>query len=364
MQHACPPNRVQGSPDAAGSTGAAGSTDAAALPHAANSVDATALPDAALARAIVHDGIARYIATRQARVGPFVDRHFSLPGTLRLHRAALGWDIARAPLNLAMAAPQAGLLLASAGARRLGARRLAGALRKPSLIQRTAVAREVAWLVQTELLELPARDGTHEATRDALAETILADPRLIATLQPMLAAIEAAGGDPAFRTRIEAAVANYAGTRAAAAEITTALLSLGTGAAALSKLTPGAMTLGPALAATLAQQAAVASFPLGGALGSLWYATFPAVPSGVLVAGLTGGLMAGAAVGAAFAGIVADPVQRRLGLHQRRLHRLLDAMQRQLLDPQAAGFAVHDHYVARLLDLFDLVGAAYRLAVR
>jgi hypothetical protein len=320
--------------------------------------------DAALASAIVRDGVKRYMAARRVQVEPFVARHFSLAGALRLHRAALGWDIARAPLNLAMAAPQAGVWLAAAGARRLGATRTAAGLRGTTLVRPTAVAREVAWLVQTELLELPARDAAREATRDALAETIVSDARLMATLRPMLAAIEAAGADPALRARIEGAVVSYAGTRAAAAEITTGLLSLGTGAATLSKLTPGAMTLGPALATALAQQAAVTSFPLGGALGSLWYSAFPAVPSGVLVAGLTGGLMAGAAVGAAFAGIIADPLQRRLGLHQRRLHRLLTALERGLLDPQAPTFAVHDHYVARLLDLFDLVGAAYRLAVR
>jgi hypothetical protein len=322
------------------------------------------LRDTALADGIVRDGIARYIVTRRERIDPFVASHFSLAGTLRLHHAALGWDIVRAPLNLAMAAPQAGVLLAAVGARRLGAKRLAGTLRSRCLIQRTAVAREVAWLVQTELLELPARDGTREARRDALAETIVADPRLIIAMRPMIAAIEASGTDPALRAHIGAAIADYAGTRAAAAEITTALLSLGTGAAALSKLTPGAMTLGPALAAMLAQQAAVASFPLGGALGSLWYAAFPAAPSAVLVAGLTGGLVASVAVGAAFAGIIADPVQRQLGLHQRRLRRLLGALEQQLLDPGAPGFAGHDYYVARLLDLFDLVAAAYRLAVR
>jgi hypothetical protein len=322
------------------------------------------LLDTALAGEIVRDGIARYIVTRRERIDRFVASHFSLAGTLRLHRAAPGWDIARAPVNLAMAAPQAGVLLAAAGARRLGAKRLAGVLRSRPLIQRTAVAREVAWLVQTDLLELPARDGTREARRDALAETIVADPRLITAMRPVIAAIETFGTDPALRTRIETAIVDYAGTRIAAAEITTALLSLGTGAAALSKLTPGAMTLGPALAAMLAQQAAVASFPLGGALGSLWYAAFPVAPLALLVGGLTGGLVAGAAVGAAFAGIIADPVQRQLGLHQRRLRRLLGALGQQLLDPGAPGLSVHDYYVTRLLDLFDLVAAAYRLAVR
>ena len=321
------------------------------------------LSDGALVRAAVRDGIARYAAERHARVDPFVDRHFSLPGAMRLHRAALGWDIARAPLNLLMAGPQVGLHVAAISARRLGASAMSDRLQRRRLVRQTAVAREVAWRIHTELLELPMRDGRRVATRDALAETIVTDPRLVAALQPMLAAIGIAGRDPALRSRIDAAVAGYATTRAAAAEIATSLLSLSTGAATLSKLTPGAMTLGPALAGMLAQQVAVASFPLGSGLGTLWYAAFPVAPSAALLAGLTGGLMTGAAVVAAFAGIVADPVQRRLGLHQRRLHRLVDALERQLLDPHAAGFAAHDHYVARLLDMLDLVGAAYRMVV-
>jgi len=325
-------------------------------------MDGMTAMDGVLIRAVVRDGVSRYAAERHARVAGFVDRHFSFRGALRLHRAALGWDIARAPFNLLMAGPQVGLHVAAIGARRLRAPGLSRRLDRLRLIQPTAVAREVAWQLHTDLLELPLRDGKRAAPRDALAETILADPRLIATLRPMLAAIGVAGRDPALRSRIDAAIAGYATTRTAAAEITTSLLSLGTGAAALSKLTPGAMTLGPALAATLAQQIAVSSFPLGTGLGSLWYAAFPIAPSAALLAGLTGGLFTGAAVVAAFAGIVADPVQRRLGLHQRRLHRLIDALERQLLDPHAPGFAVHDHYVARLLDMVDLIGAAYRLA--
>lgn len=65
---------------------------------------------------------------------------------------------------------------------------------------------------------------------------------------------------------------------------------------------------------------------------------------------------------AAFAGVLADPLQRRLGLHQRRLRRMIDAMERQMLDSAAPAFAVRDRYVARLLDVLDMVTAAYRLA--
>jgi len=331
-------------------------------PAAPSAVDAVA--DRALATQIVKDGVRRYFDERRKRVAPFVDRNFSLPGSIRLHRAALGWDIARAPLNLAMAGPQVGLLVASHAARKLGARRLAAQLGSTRLLVHTAVGKELSWRLHADLLELPYRCGERMTARDALAETILADRRVAAALTPALEAIGARGDDPALRQRLEAAMTEYTRTRAAATEITTALFTLGSGAVALRKLTPGALSLGPTLAAAIAQRAAVMSFPMGGALGSLWYTLFPVAPSAVLVAGLTGGLLAASTVASAFAGVIADPVQRKLGLHEHRLRRMLDALERQMRDPAAPGFAVHDHYVARLLDLFDVAGALVRLAVR
>ncbi|HET6305788.1 MAG TPA: DUF6635 family protein [Rhodopila sp.] len=318
----------------------------------------------AIARQIVADGIRRYFDQRRRRVRPFVDRNFSLRGSLALHREAVGWDIARAPLNLTMAAPQVGLLLAAGAAGKLGATRVAARLRGKRLLVHTAVGQELAWRLHADLLELPYRSGDRFTDRDALAETILSDPRVEAALQPALEAIGARGDDPALCRRLEAAMAEYTRTRGAATEIATALLSLGAGAVALKKITPGALSLGPTLAAAIARRAAVMSFPMGGALGSVWYGLFPVAPSAALVAGMTGGLLAASTIAAAFAGIVADPIQRRLGLHERRLRRMLDALERQMHDPGAPGFVVHDHYVARLLDLFDVAGAVVRVVRR
>jgi hypothetical protein len=72
--------------------------------------------------------------------------------------------------------------------------------------------------------------------------------------------------------------------------------------------------------------------------------------------------MAGGAVVAAFSGIMADPLQRRLGLHRGRLLRLIDALEVQFSGNGGAGFIVRDHYVARLLTLLELLSSAYRLA--
>jgi hypothetical protein len=308
----------------------------------------------------VAGGTRRYFAERRARVPGFVDAHFSLPGTVALHRAAVGWDILRAPLNLSLAVPQVAMHLGAAAAAKLGAARTAAVLRRPIILQ-TAVARDIAWLVHTELLELPFRQKHRESTRDALAETILSEHAIQEAVTEAVLAIGRHGDDPHFRERLGAAIAQYSVSRAAAAEITTGLLSLGTGALALNKLTPGAASLGPALAGVMAQQAAVAGFPLGGWLGGVWYGLFPAAPTAGLIMGTTGGLMLAATTFAAFAGIVSDPIQRALGLHRARLLRMIDTLEQQFFDPAATGFAVRDHYVARLLDLFDILGAAVRL---
>ncbi len=314
----------------------------------------------ALARAAVDDGARQFFASRRARVAPFVDAHFSLRGTLRLHRAALGWDILRAPLNLTLAGPQIVLTLAARALRRVSPR--AAALLGRSILLKTAVSREIEWLVLTELLELPFAQGARRSEADALSQAILAVPALHDGMEAALSALGRQGQDPAFRARLAHAVAEYGVTRAAAAEITTGLLNLGVGGLTLHKLTPGAASLGPALAGTVAQQAAVGAFPLGGWAGGVWYGWFPAAPTAGLIAAATGGLMLLATTFAAFAGIVSDPVQRALGLHRRRLLRMIDALERQFFDQDAAGFAVHDHYVARLLDVFDILGAALRLA--
>ena len=55
----------------------------------------------------------------------------------------------------------------------------------------------------------------------------------------------------------------------------------------------------------------------------------------------------------AFAGFVADPAQRHLGTHERRLRRLLAAIDRNLRGDGPDNFAVRDHHVARILDVAD-----------
>ncbi len=312
------------------------------------------------ARQIFADAVDRYVAKARSRVPDFIDHHFTASGALRVHRKALGWDLARAPVNLMLAVPQLALLVSGEALARTRWRGRSAPLRDRRILMTTDVAREIDWLIHTELLQLPYRRDDRVSDHDALAHEIFTDPRLDAMGETLMKVVGSRSDDPEFRAELERKLAVYAGTRAAAAEITTAMFSLAAGAAAFKQITPGVISLGPALAGVLAQQAAIASFPLGAGLGGLWYGSFPAAAGPVFTVGVTGGLALSLAVLSAFAGVVSDPVQRRLGLHKRRLEKLMASVERDLKGDATGNFVVRDHYVARVLDLADLFRAAWR----
>jgi hypothetical protein len=65
---------------------------------------------------------------------------------------------------------------------------------------------------------------------------------------------------------------------------------------------------------------------------------------------------------AAFSGVVTDPLQRRLGLHRARLERLLQVLEADLCGEPGRNRLMRDHYVARLVDIFDLAALAMRVS--
>ncbi|MGP3697498.1 DUF6635 family protein [Rhodobacter sp. NSM] len=294
-----------------------------------------------------------YFARRREKVAGFAHRNFGVRGTLGLHRRALGWDILKAPLNVALSpvfvATRLGALLADA-ARARGAARW---LRSRRILLPTAVAREAERRIVADLLELPWRADGRASSHDALAEAMLAEPALRDLIRRRLeAGVEA---------RVAARLGDYTGTRSAVAEMTTALGTLGAGALAFNALTPGVLSLAPTLSAILAHQAALAAFPLGGALGSVWLGLFPAAASPIQTAVVVAALMLAGSTFAAFAGVIADPIQTRLGIHQRRLHRLIDALEDEFTGSGRQGFVAREHYLARLMDLADAGVATLRM---
>ena len=209
----------------------------------------------------------------------------------------------------------------------------------------------------TDLLGLSPAGGPAPVAGDALARTLL-------TL-PGLDALASRTGDAGARAELGRSLArsvrDYAGTRGAVAEATVALATLCAGAILFRTLTPGVLSMAPSVAGALSHDAAVSRFAFGETLGGLWYGAFPANVPAWLYAATIASLVLSGAVFAAFAGIVADPLQVRLGIHRRRLHRLLDALEADAVGTLSTGFPAREHYYARLFDVVDAGVGVLRL---
>jgi len=286
---------------------------------------------------------------QRRQVDAFVQRHFTWPGTLHLHGAALGFDILRAPINVLLSPI---LVLARITAwlcRRLRVAWFADWLLDRHLLLRTAVSARVEATILNELLDvrLPADNAIPGCA--AMSQAILAAPRFREVIRNCGTVAEA----QAAANRMIGAVGDYTGTRSSIAEFTTGLVTLAIGAIAFQALTPGMISMAPGVAKVVSDGNAIANFPLGAPLGGVWYSVFPVGPSPRLFATTLVGLVLLGSLIAAFAGVIADPVQARLGIHRRRLMRLLDTLEAEMGGTRDKPFAAPEHFLARTFDIWD-----------
>jgi hypothetical protein len=118
-------------------------------------------------------------------------------------------------------------------------------------------------------------------------------------------------------------------------------------------LTPGVISMAPGVAEQVARSTAIGAFPLGEALGAGWYGVFPVGPSPGLVVLTVAGLVLLGAVVATFAGMIADPVQVRVGVHRRRLMRLMATVDAEIGRLPSVPFVAKEHFLVRIFDLWD-----------
>lgn len=313
-----------------------------------------------LVNAAVNSGIDRYIAARKAKVPAFVKRHFSFKGALQLHRKALGPDLYKAPLNIFWLLPATLGKTAAYLLEKAGVKKIAQLLKRMPSGWQTDMQKEINWLIYTELLELPYRQDDRVSTKDALLEEILREPELNALLAGYLDEISKKSTDPDFRRTLERNLQEYATSRTAVSELAGSIITLSTGYAALHKAVPGALAGGSAVATVIAEKIAIAQFWLGPTLGAWYYSLFPAAASTGLVVAATASLMAGLALFSTFTGIITDPLQARLGLHQKRLYKFLDALHAELAGTRPSEYHIKEQYIARVFDIIDLLTTALR----
>ncbi|WP_223794273.1 DUF6635 family protein [Marinobacter sp. F4216] len=296
----------------------------------------------------IRSGVERYFDDCRARVPGFIDRHFRLPGAIATNQKALGWDLLRAPVNLLWAPVYALACLIKILTRgqpgmkwlsRLAALAPAGFT--------TRVQQHISDLILVELLNNDQQDQLLERYLiEALEEVYDRHTREPVDHQQFSSLVEPLVSD---------ALSQYRVTRTASADITNSISCTVLGAFAFQKFTPGGIGIGMVLSAMVAKALAARDFILGETIGGWYYDLFPPEPSFLTTALTVVGVMAVLAVFAAFSGMITDPIQAAVGLHRRRLNKLLDHLQQDFAKNTQSSFRPKDQFVARVMDAFDMI---------
>lgn len=311
----------------------------------------------------VDRAIDNYIKKRREKVPAFVKKHFFFTGALRINKKVFGSDLYKTPLNVFWAMPYTGLKASSLVLKKIGVKRIPSYIDRLPVGFETKLQKEINWLIFTELLELPYAQDKQKSKKDALAEEIINQPEISSLFLDEFSTIYQKSKDQRFRAALERNLRNYSGSRIATSELAGSIISLSAGAGMFGKMTPGAMTFGGGLASAMAQYMAISNFVLGPTLGGIYYSVFPATASMGLVIASTGSVLAVLALVTSFSGIITDPIQSKLGLHQKRLNKLIDSLDKELQDTGDSGLHFKEQYIARIFDLLDLFKAAARTMV-
>jgi len=148
--------------------------------------------------------------------------------------------------------------------------------------------------------------------------------------------------------------------RDAVAELASGLLAIALSLSTLNVLAPSAFSLGPILAERYAEEEALSGFWAGRWAAGWYYSWWPAHASWSEIAAFTLGLMVVFSLVTTFMGLLTDPLQQALGLHDRRLYRLVATLEHAVRTDEAARLALPDPYLSRIADLVDWVAFGLR----
>jgi hypothetical protein len=303
----------------------------------------------------IDNGIKKYITECRENVEPFVDNTFSFSKAWEVNKKALGKDLLKAPAN-ALWTPLyfLGTSLGK-GLKKINLNSAGETLSNLPPGFTTDVELEVQWKVYTEFLKLPFKQEDKEFSGNRLLEIILEDEALAPIIQESMQSISNLTLEKNGENLLTENILEYVDSRKAASELSATLIGTATGYITSRSLNFGAVGLGQTLATSAAYHSAVSTFALGNTLGGVFYSVVPiSVSTGAVVLS-TGGIAALLGVVSAFGGVIADPIQKKLGLHQKKLNKLVDSLEYQLTSDEKMSLDIKDGYAARVLDVMDFL---------
>lgn len=306
----------------------------------------------------ISKGVKRYIAQRRAMVDNFVFKHYSIKGAAKLHRHAFGWDLVKVPINIVLSLFNLVMAFFTLVADLALPKSISSKIRKTPFIVKTKMDKELEGLIINELLELPCSDGGQNSNKDALTKAIFDDEQLQKLINSELEAFIANHPDAKYsHEELLKKFSEYSAARTATADLASNAALLLYTKMTMGTAAFGSLSAGTAFASSVTQSIAISEFFAGSFIGGLYYSQVGVTASLRLVIAMSLLVAVVLAVVATFSGIITDPIQAKLGIHHRRLNKMLDSLESDLLKNENK-FSLKEKYAGRLFDLLDILSVA------
>lgn len=264
--------------------------------------------------------IEKYILERRLQIQPFVERHFSIQETFEIQKNFFWADLLFNPLNALWSVPYLFTKKIVESLDKVGWSQLTPHfMRLPSGFK-TQYQSEIESLIVKEVLG-----------GDSAENGLYLEMRGHPVLAPLLNDKRFSNREYTGAVEIQLAMHSNSTSRMMLSDLAGSLLTLTAGWLFFGDHSLGVLGLGDRLARKLARDRAVSDFFLGEGLGTAFYRIFPPQPTVmqlVLATGIVGLMLT---VFSHVAGILTDPLRKKLGLHDKKLHALLDDLEDRLM---------------------------------
>jgi hypothetical protein len=268
--------------------------------------------------------IEKYIQERRSRVSPFVASHFSLQETIQIQKKSFLLDLLLNPLNAAWSFPYLFTKKIVESVDKLGWNKLNPFFTLLPSGVKTRYQKEIETLIMSELLEWSPNQG---AQKNAFLAIMEKDPVLAKFLKAEKFSSQDLIGNKQFHEAVEANSAS----RVMISDLAGSFMTLLAGWLFFGDQSLGVVGIGNRIAHRIARDKAASNFFFGRGLGSAFYNAFPPEPSAsqVALATLLVGLML--TFFSLVASVLSDPLRKKTGLQEKKLHALLDDLEERLL---------------------------------
>nr|BFD67636.1 hypothetical protein HAGR004_26580 [Bdellovibrio sp. HAGR004] len=263
----------------------------------------------------IDDCIEKFTADRKQNISPFIEKHFTVSETLQIQKRHLPLDLVLSPVNALWSIPYLLIKKTVETSDKLGWPALNPIMDILPASFKTGYQKDIEKLIATELIG-----------EGILMDYIHKDP----LLGPMVASGSVQLDQRRIRTEVLKEVEKYTSSQAMISDICSSLLTVAVGWIYFGDKSLGIMGLGSRFARKMAREQASSNFFLGEKVGSVFYGVFPPAPTNTQIVLATFSVGALLTVCSLFVSVMIDPARKRFGLHEKKLHTLVDNLEEKL----------------------------------